>query len=43
MSRYALAHHVFVCVEDEHVVFLDVRRDRYFTLRAEQTRGLRSL
>jgi hypothetical protein len=40
MTRYALAHHVFVCFEDEHVVFLDVRRDRYFTLRAEQTRSL---
>jgi len=40
MTRYALAHHVFVCVQDEHVVFLDVRRDRYFTLRAEQTRAL---
>jgi hypothetical protein len=40
MTRYALAHHVFVCFEDEHVVFLDVRRDRYFTLRAEQTRPL---
>jgi hypothetical protein len=40
MTRYALAHHVFVCIQDEHVVFLDVRRDRYFTLRAEQTRAL---
>src|SRR5512138_1371707 len=43
MTRYALAHHVFVCFEDEHVVFLDVRRDRYFTLRAEQTRPLANL
>jgi hypothetical protein len=42
MTRYALAHHVFVCIQDEHVVFLDVRRDRYFTLRAEQTRALES-
>jgi transglutaminase superfamily protein len=42
MIRYALANHVFVCVQDEHVVFLDVRRDRYFTLRAEQTRSLAS-
>jgi len=42
MTRYALAHHVFVCLQDEHVVFLDVRRDRYFTLRAEQTRSLAS-
>jgi transglutaminase superfamily protein len=43
MTRYALAHHVFVCFEDEHVVFLDVRRGRYFTLRAEQTRSLANL
>jgi hypothetical protein len=43
MTRYALANHVFVCFPDEHVVFLDVRRDRYFTLRAEQTRALADL
>ncbi len=41
MARYALAHHVFVCVQDEHVVFLDVRQDRYFMLEAEQARALR--
>lgn len=43
MSRYALAHHVFVCLQDEHVVFLDVRQDRYFTLEAAQTRALGAL
>ncbi|MEP7244213.1 MAG: lasso peptide biosynthesis B2 protein, partial [Gammaproteobacteria bacterium] len=37
---YALAGHVFVCREGEHVVFLDVRKDRYFALEAAQTSGL---
>lgn len=40
---YALASHVFVCLQDEHVVFLDVRQDRYFALEAAQTRGLEVL
>src|SRR5262245_11648532 len=43
MAPYALASHVFVCLEDEHVVFLDVRKDRYFALEAAQTRGLAAL
>jgi hypothetical protein len=41
--RYALASHVFVCLQGEHVVFLDVRKDRYFALEAAATRGLASL
>ena len=40
MVQYALAGHVFVCREGEHVVFLDVRQDRYFALEAAQTSGL---
>jgi hypothetical protein len=43
MAPYALASHVFVCLQDEHVVFLDVRKDRYFALEAAQTRGLDAL
>lgn len=40
MPQYVLAHHVFVCVQGEHVVFLDVRKDRYFALEATRTAGL---
>jgi Transglutaminase-like superfamily len=40
MPQYLLAHHVFVCVQDEHVVFLDVRKDRYFALESAKTAGL---
>jgi hypothetical protein len=40
MPQYVLARHVFVCVQGEHVVFLDVRKDRYFALEAARTAGL---
>jgi hypothetical protein len=43
MTPYALASHVFVCFQDEHVVFLDIRHDRYFALEAAKTRGLERL
>jgi hypothetical protein len=43
LTPYALANHVFVCLQDEHVVFLDVRNDRYFALEAARTRGLDTL
>src|SRR5262245_31339418 len=43
MAPYALASHVFVCLQDEHVVFLDVRKDRYFALEAAKTHGLEAL
>ncbi len=43
MAQYALARHVFVCMQGEHVVFLDVRQDRYFALEAASTSGLREL
>jgi len=40
MPHYALAGHVFVCLQGEHVVFLDVLKDRYFALEARQTASL---
>jgi hypothetical protein len=40
MPQYALPRHVFVCMQGEHVVFLDVRKDRYFALEAARTAGL---
>jgi len=40
MPQYALSRHVFVCLQGEHVVFLDVRKDRYFALEAARTAGL---
>jgi hypothetical protein len=43
MPQYALARHVFVCVKDEHVVFLDLRQDRYFALESTRTTGLGGL
>jgi hypothetical protein len=43
MPQYALARHVFVCMQGEHVVFLDVRKDRYFALEAARTAGLGEL
>jgi hypothetical protein len=42
MARYALASHVFVCLRDEHLVFLDLKEDRYFALEAALTAGLGS-
>jgi hypothetical protein len=32
VDQYGLAQHVFVCSNDNYVVMLDVRRDRYFAL-----------
>jgi len=40
MPQYFLARHVFVCLQGEHVVFLDIRKDRYFALEAARTAGL---
>ena len=40
MPQYLMARHVFVCVQGEHVVFLDVRKDRYFALESARTAGL---
>ena len=43
MARYGLANHVFVCVDEEYVVVLDLKRDRYFTLDAARTAALAPL
>jgi hypothetical protein len=43
MARYGLAKHVFVCGDEEYVVVLDVKRDRYFTLDATRTAALAPL
>jgi hypothetical protein len=43
MARYGLASHVFVCADEEYVVVLDLKQDRYFTLDAVRTAALRPL
>jgi hypothetical protein len=40
MARYGLAKHVFVCREEEYIVILDLKRDRYFALEAARTAAL---
>ena len=40
MGHYSLADHVFVCVNDEHVVLLDLKQDRYWALEADKTAPL---
>jgi len=40
MARYGLAKHVFVCADEEYVIVLDVKQDRYFTLDAATTAAL---
>ncbi|HKT73448.1 MAG TPA: lasso peptide biosynthesis B2 protein [Steroidobacteraceae bacterium] len=40
MGRYALANHVFVCLNGDQIVFLDLKEDRYWALEASQTAGL---
>jgi len=39
-TRFALAPHVFACVDDSHVVLLDLKRDEYYALDLSVTRGL---
>jgi hypothetical protein len=43
MARYALANHVFVCLNGEHLVLLDLKEDRYWALEAAQTAGFGAL
>ncbi len=43
MARYALADHVFVCLNGEHLVLLDLKEDRYWALEAAHTTGLGAL
>jgi len=42
-ARYGLANHVFVCADEEYVVVLDLKQDRYFTLDAARTAALAPL
>lgn len=42
-ARYALCDHVFVCVDEDCVVFLELRQDRYFALPAARTASLADL
>jgi hypothetical protein len=43
MARYALADHVFVCLNGEHLVLLDLKEDRYWALEAAHTAALGAL
>jgi len=40
VARYGLAKHVFVCRDEEYIVVLDIRQDRYFAFEAAQTASL---
>lgn len=40
MSSYLLAPHVFLCVSGNHVVFLDLKRDRYLAIRMHEAQHL---
>jgi transglutaminase superfamily protein len=37
MARYGLATHVFVCRDEDYIVVLDLKQDRYFALEAAKT------
>jgi hypothetical protein len=43
IARYGLANHVFVCANEDYVVVLDLKQDRYFTLDAARTAALAPL
>src|ERR1700730_14645559 len=43
MSRYLLSAHSYVCVADEHAVFLDLKRDKYTAVEPDDVRVLSSL
>lgn len=40
MAQHGLARHVFVCRDEEYIVVLDLKQDRYFALLATQTAAL---
>ena len=40
MARYGLATHVFVCRDEDYIVVLDLKQDRYFALDAAKTAAL---
>jgi transglutaminase superfamily protein len=37
MARYGLATHVFICRDEDYIVVLDLKQDRYFALDAAKT------
>jgi Transglutaminase-like superfamily len=43
IARYGLANHVFVCANEDYVVVLDLKQDRYFTLDVARTAPLAPL
>ncbi|MEJ1961796.1 MAG: lasso peptide biosynthesis B2 protein [Gammaproteobacteria bacterium] len=43
MSTYLLAKHAYLCVADNHVVFLDLRRDQYSAIDPAEAPTLRNL
>ena len=43
MARYGLATHVFVCRDEDYIVVLDLKQDRYFALDAAKTAMLSSV
>jgi hypothetical protein len=43
MARYGLATHVFVCRDEDYIVVLDLKQDRYFALEAAKTAMLRTV
>ncbi len=40
-SPYTLSRHVYLCIHDQDLVFLDLRRDKYLTLEAAETAALK--
>jgi len=40
MARYGLARHIFVCRDEDYIVVLDLKQDRYFALEAAKTAPL---
>lgn len=40
MSQYLLASHVYLCVTDDHVVLLDLKRDKYLGVGRGQMKAL---
>jgi hypothetical protein len=43
MARYGLARHIFVCRDEDYIVVLDLKQDRYFALEAAKTAPLGSV
>jgi Transglutaminase-like superfamily len=43
MARYGLARHIYVCRDEDYIVVLDLKQDRYFALEAAKTAPLGSV